>query len=116
MNALIEKSNREFVGQCGLLVHTIQGIEELEVGYSLMPKYRGQGYALEAATMCRDYAFEHKLSNSLISIIHIDNKESEKVAIRNGMTLDKTTTYNNSRVNIFRIDRHDWEIKKSQHS
>lgn len=112
MNALIKKDNNEFVGQCGLLIHTVDGIEELEIGYSLMPEYRGIGYALEAAKKCKDYAFENNLTNSLISIIHIDNKESEKVAIKNGMKLDKTTTYNNSRVNIFRINKSDWNNEK----
>ena len=112
MNALIQKDNSEFVGQCGLLIHNIDGLEELEVGYSLMPEFRGKGYALEAAKRCRDYAFENNLSDSLISIIHIDNKESEKVAINNGMQLDKTTTYNNSGVNIFRINKSDWNNEK----
>ena len=109
MNALIEKADSKFVGQCGLLIHTVDGIEELEIGYSLMPESRGKGYALEAAKKCRDFAFENNLSESLISIIHIDNKESDKVAIRNGMKLDKTTTYNNSSVNIFRIKKSDWK-------
>jgi [ribosomal protein S5]-alanine N-acetyltransferase len=108
MNVLIKKDNNEFVGQCGLLIHTVDGVEELEIGYSLMPEYRGKGYALEAANKCKDYAFANNLSESLISIIHIDNKESETVAIKNGMRLDKITSYNNSKVNIFRINKSDW--------
>ena len=87
---------------------TVDGIEELEIGYSLMPEHRGKGYALEAAKTCKDYAFENNLSDALISIIHIDNKASERVAISNGLKLDKTTTYNNSPVNIFRINKCDW--------
>jgi ribosomal-protein-alanine N-acetyltransferase len=112
MNALIKKDNTEFVGQCGLLIHTVDGVEELEIGYSLMPEYRGKGYAIEAANKCKDYAFANNLSESLISIIHIDNKESETVAIKNGMKLDKTTSYNNSKVNIFRINKSDWNNQK----
>lgn len=108
MNALIDKQSNAFVGQCGLLIHTVDGIEELEIGYSLMPEHRGKGYALEAAKTCKDYAFENNLSDSLISIIHIENKASASVAIRNGLKLDKTTTYNNSPVNIFRINKYDW--------
>ncbi len=111
MNALIEKSNNKFVGQCGLLIHTVDEINELEIGYSLMPEFRGKGYALEAAKKCKDYAFENNLSDSLISIIHIDNKKSEKVAIKNGMKLDKTTIYKNNKVNIFRIAKHEWSNK-----
>jgi RimJ/RimL family protein N-acetyltransferase len=112
MNALVKKDNNEFVGQCGLLIHTVDNVEELEIGYSLMPEYRGKGFALEAANKCKDYAFANDLSDSLISIIHIDNKESETVAIKNGMRLDKTTSYNNSKVNIFRINKSDWNNEK----
>ncbi|WP_369049382.1 GNAT family N-acetyltransferase [Tenacibaculum sp. UWU-22] len=108
MNVLIEKNNHQFIGQSGLLIHTVDGIEELEIGYSLMPKQRGKGYAIEAAQKCRNYAFENNLTDSLISIIHIDNKESEKVARKNGMKLDKTTIYNNNKVNIFRISKSEW--------
>lgn len=40
MNALIDKQTGAFVGQCGLLVQSIDEIEELEIGYSLMPAFR----------------------------------------------------------------------------
>lgn len=112
MNALINKTNNKFIGQCGLLIHTVDGLEELEVGYSIMPEFRGKGYALEAAKKCRDYAFENNLTDSLISIIHVDNKESQRVALKNGMKPDKTTCYNNSRVTIFRINKSDWNNQK----
>ena len=49
MNALIDKQSGQFIGQCGLLIHTVDAIEELEIGYSIMPAYRQMGYAFEAA-------------------------------------------------------------------
>ncbi len=103
MNALIKKDSSELVGICGLLVQIVDDIEELEIGYSLLPNFRGKGYASEAAQKCRDFAFEKGFSDSLISIIHIDNIPSQKVAIANGMHLDKTTDYKNNPVHIFRI-------------
>lgn len=103
MNALIHKSNGNLVGICGLLVQTVDGQQELEIGYSILPKYWKQGYATEAATKCRQYAFENNLVDSLISIIHVDNIPSQKVALKNGMHLDKTTFYKDNPVHIFRI-------------
>lgn len=103
MNVLIDKQSQSFVGQCGLLIQTIDGIEELEIGYSLMPKWRGKGYATEAARKCKEFTFRNNLSESLISVIHIDNNDSSRVAIANGMHLERTTVSNGDPVNIYRI-------------
>ena len=103
MNVLINKKTSDFIGQCGLLVQNIEGIEELEIGYSILPNYQKQGYATEAAQKCKTFAKENNLAESLISIIHIDNVPSQKVALSNGMNLDKTTVYDNNPVHIFRI-------------
>jgi len=103
INALIDKKTGVLIGQCGLLKQTIDNIQELEIGYSLLPAFRNQGYATEAAIKCKSFAFENKLAQSLISIIHIENKASQNVAIRNGMSLDKTITYKNNPVDIFRV-------------
>ena len=113
MNALIDKSGNEMLGQCGLLIQEVDGLTELEIGYSILPKYWNKGYATEAAKKCRDYAFENNFANSIISIIHVENINSEKVAINNGMLKTKTTLFKEMPVNIFRINREDWlKIRK----
>lgn len=108
MNVLIDKSTEKLVGQCGLLVQEVDGIKELEIGYSILPKYWNKGYATEAAKKCRDFAFTNSYTDSLISIIHIDNIKSEKVALKNGMAKTKQTLFNGMPVNIFRIDKKGW--------
>lgn len=105
MNALICKESGRLIGQCGLLIQTVDNIEELEIGYSILPEFWKQGYATEAAKKCKEYAFEKNLSQSLISIIHINNIGSQKVATNNGMSLDKTTQYKKNPVHIFRINK-----------
>jgi len=105
MNALISKESGELVGICGLLVQMVDEVQELEIGYSVLPKFWLQGYACEAAQKCKEYAFENNFSESLISIIHVDNVPSQKVARKNGMHLDKTTTYKDNPVHIFRVNQ-----------
>lgn len=39
MNVLIDKTTNRLVGQCGLLVQTIEEVERLEIGYSLLPEF-----------------------------------------------------------------------------
>lgn len=109
MNALIEKKTGKLIGHCGLLLQKVDGISELEIGYSLIPKFWNKGFATESATKCRNYAFKNNLSNSIISIISLTNKPSEKVAIKVGMKVDKVTEYKKNEVNIFRITRTEWE-------
>lgn len=101
--ALIEKNTLNFIGLCGLLVQEVDGKKELEIAYSLLPKYWKRGFAIEAATHCKKFAAANKLADSLISIIHIDNLPSQKVALNIGMKKDKNTCYNNNPVYIFRV-------------
>jgi RimJ/RimL family protein N-acetyltransferase len=110
MNALIEKSSGSLIGYCGLLVQTVDGTSELEIGYSLLPDFREKGFATEAASRCRDFAFENNFRDSLISIISLTNDASANVALKNGMKLDKKTIYKEVDVNIFRITQSEWRL------
>ncbi|MBX2970649.1 MAG: GNAT family N-acetyltransferase [Cyclobacteriaceae bacterium] len=103
MNALIEKSTGALVGHAGLLVQVVDGIEELEIAYSLQPHFRGKGFATEAAQTIKEFAFANTLSPSLISIISLTNLPSQRVATKNGMKIEKQTIYKENAVYIFRI-------------
>ena len=104
MNVLIDKATNRFIGQCGLLVQTIEEVKRLEVGYSVLPAFWNQGYAYEAASKCKHFAFENNFETSLISMVHVDNIASEKVALKNGMGFEKKI----KDFNIFRIDKDNW--------
>lgn len=108
MNVLLDKTTDEFIGQCGLLIQEVDGIKELEIGYSILPKHWNKGYATETAINCRDFAFSKAYAESLISIVHIDNIKSEKVALKNGMIKMNQTIFKDAPVNIFRIEKNDW--------
>jgi ribosomal-protein-alanine N-acetyltransferase len=108
-NALIDKKTGEIIGHSGLLVQEVDNLLELEVSYSILPKHWNKGYATEAAKKCRDFGFENDFADSLISIVHVANIRSEKVARHNGMTLSKKTVFKDMPVNIYRISREQWE-------
>ncbi len=113
MNTLIEKNTDKLIGYAGLLVQMVDDQSELEIGYSLLPEFWHKGYATEAARKCLDFAFENNFAESLISIISLSNTPSAKIATKNGMKIEKRTTYKENVVNIFRIDKEPWRSSKT---
>lgn len=70
------------LGDCGLTVQDVAGNEMLEIGYHLIERYRGRGYATEAAVACRDYGFDVVGADTLCSIVDPKNMVSVSVASR----------------------------------
>lgn len=112
LQALINKRTNDFVGQCGLLIQEVDDTKELEVGYHILKKYWGQGYAPEAARLFIDYAFKNNWAESIISIIDKRNLKSKRVAEKNGLEMEKQTTWRNITVEIFRITKSNWDKNK----
>ena len=112
-HALIDKGTGEFIGQCGLLTQTVEDILEMEVGYHILPKYWGKGYATEAAMFFRDFGFKHEKLDHIISVIDIRNIASQKVAEKNGMTINRQIKYYDLDVYIYQIRKDEWKILKA---
>ncbi len=110
-SALIDKETNEFVGQCGILIQTLDGEDNThyEVGYHLMPRHWKKGYATEAAQFFRNHVFKEGLADEVISIIHVDNEPSKRVARRNGMKVARKATFRGWPVEIFSITKEEWE-------
>lgn len=88
--ALVDKSEQVIVGYCGLILQKdVDGEDEVEIGYGLIRKYWGQGYATEAALACKEYVFKELGLRRTISLIDPGNQASIEVAKRNGMQLEK---------------------------
>lgn len=90
--AMVLKETDEMIGQCGLTMQPWKEEEVLEVGYLLQRIFWHKGYATEAATACKKYAFETLNADEVCSIIRDTNTASRKVAARNGMTVRDSWT------------------------
>lgn len=55
-HVIIDSETREEVGTCSL--HNREGVEGLDVGYAILEKYEGKGYATTSARMMVDLAFD----------------------------------------------------------
>lgn len=95
----------DFVGFAGLITQTLEGKEEVELGFRLNPKYWGKGYATEACKAICRYAFEELGFDRLISIIDPKNHRSLKVASRVGMHFWKEAVFHGFDVQVFVLKR-----------
>ena len=100
----IDKETGAFIGQAGILQKELEGEIVHEVGYSIKPRFWRKGYATEMALKLKAFAEEHKVNSQVISIIHIDNIGSQKVARNNGMDILRKTTYREMPVYIFGVN------------
>ncbi len=87
--ATIHKESGKFIGRCGLLPWTIEGQYDVEVAYTIVQEYWGQGLGTEAAKGILHYGFEQLHLPRLICLIDPDNMASQRVAEKMGMTLEK---------------------------
>ena len=91
--AVIVRVEKRLIGYCGFFRQVVDEVNEIEIGYRLDPVYWNRGLATEAAQAARDYAFEVMKLERVISLIHPDNRASRRVTEKNGMTLEKETTF-----------------------
>jgi ribosomal-protein-alanine N-acetyltransferase len=87
--ATIYKPNGAFIGRCGLLPWTIDGLDEVEVAYLLDKAYWGLQLATEAASAIADYAYHTLGLKRLICLIDRENIASQRVAEKMGMVFER---------------------------
>lgn len=88
---LEDKYTGQPIGQAGLICHDIEGEEIREISYLIHSPFWGKGFATEAASAIRDYAFETLLESKLTSLIRPENKSSLSVARKLGMKREGST-------------------------
>ncbi|MEG2081584.1 MAG: GNAT family N-acetyltransferase, partial [Oscillospiraceae bacterium] len=69
----------------GLTLQDYNDEKVVEIGYLFQKAYWHNGYAIEAASACKEYAFSVLDVDEVFSIIRDSNIPSQNVAKRNGM-------------------------------
>lgn len=83
--AVIRKTDHKMIGQCGLTWQNTDREKVMEIGFILRKCVWHQGYAREAASGCKQYAFEKLKQERVVSIIRENNLSSIAVALSCGM-------------------------------
>lgn len=104
--AIERKEDGVLLGRAGLW--NPEGWPGLEVGWTLGRTHWGNGYATEAARAALDYAFITQPVERMISVIHVDNIASQKVAERIGETRGEQREVRGAPCYIYQIPRTRW--------
>lgn len=83
--SVIDKASGRLIGDCGLEQMEVGGQTVAELGYDFRSDVWNRGFASEAASAVRDYAFQVLRLPRLISLVRVGNAASQRVAEKVGM-------------------------------
>ena len=81
------KETNESIGMCGLIRR--ENLEDVDIGYALLPRFWGKGYAVEAARAAKDYAKDVVGLKRLVAIVDPTNQGSIRVLEKLGLRYEK---------------------------
>lgn len=75
------------IGTCGLIKRDV--LEDVDIGFAMLPVYAGKGYAYEAATAIMDFAKETLKLPRLVAITLQQNSNSIRLLEKLGMSYNR---------------------------
>ncbi len=103
--AVEDHETGEFLGNVGPTPLSVDGADEIELGWSIAPWRAREGIATEAGLACRERCFGALDLTYLVSLVRPENTPSVGVAEKLGMTVWKETSHAGLRHFVFRVDR-----------
>jgi len=77
------KETQESIGMCGLIKR--EGLEDVDIGYALLPRYWSKGYAVEAARATKEYGKDVIGLKRIVAIVDPVNEDSIRVLEKIGL-------------------------------
>lgn len=112
--AMIEKKSNDFLGWAGLKRVTEEYNNHsnfVDIGYRLMKKHWGKGFASEAAAASLPYAFNELQVNEVYAIADCENIASNRILTKTGLTLIEGFVHKGIPCNWYKITRETFERK-----
>ena len=101
LHVLVHKETGQRIGHAGLVAQVIDDAFEIELGYWIHPDFWQQGYATEATRALKQYAEQELELERYVSAIQVGNVASQKVALQNGLKLEKQIEMEGKQVEIY---------------
>ncbi len=103
--AVERKADRAFIGVGGIIPRELEGRIYYEIAYSLKKEFWRQGYGTELAQHMKYYGNQNIETDQFVSIIHVENIGSIRVAQNNGMKVLFSTQYLGMPVDVYGVER-----------
>jgi len=101
--AVIDKSNDEFLGWCGLK-YSLE-VDAVDIGFRFFKKHWNKGFATESAKACIDYGFEKLNLKTIVGRAMEANIASIKVLEKIGMNYINTIDFEKHRGVLYQIQK-----------
>lgn len=85
-----EKETGESAGIAGLIRR--EGLDDADIGFAFLPRFRGRGYAYEAAAACIDHGRKVLGFTRIVAINSRDNEDSARLLEKLGLRFEKIVT------------------------
>lgn len=113
--AMINKKSNEFIGWTGLEFVTKETNNHknyYDLGYRLIKRFWGQGFATESAFASMDYAFDKLNAKEVYAIADCKNDGSNKILKKVGLQFIETFDLEGVKHNWYKVDQTEYENKK----
>lgn len=87
--AVVARDGGDLAGICGLLKR--DALDAPDVGFAMLPAYRGRGYATEAAAATLAHGRDHLRLDRILAIVKPQNAGSIRVLEKLGMVRERVT-------------------------
>ncbi len=100
-----ERSSGELVGRGGASIATVEGRDQLEVGWALCDRHRGRGFATEIGRAGLAYCFEDLAADVVVAFTEPANLASRAVMDRLGMRYEREIQHDGMPMVLYAVSR-----------
>jgi [ribosomal protein S5]-alanine N-acetyltransferase len=105
-----DKTDGQFVGRSGLRNTQVDGKDEVELAYALMPEFWGQGLATEIGEVVLTLGFEQLGLTDVVCYTMSTNQASQKVMKKLGFKYERSFIKANLLHVLFRVTASTWKF------
>ena len=97
------KTDEKPLGMCGLIKR--EELEDVDIGFALLPQFVKKGYGFEAASATIKYAQEELNLSKIVAITIAKNKNSQHLLEKIGLSFEKMIPFKGETLMLFSTEK-----------